>query len=318
MRQLARRLCVMQQFAAHQTTISPRIQETSLSTMEAIRIIPRPFVVRSNRVRSPGGVGRCRASEARINQPRQQEGFQMKWLLDYVDSRISTLFPRMFASLSAARTRRDLGWIHQLPHMSRGFIQALCIRVGCCGRGDVSDLRFYRDFTRHAKSEISHPPQLQDWMQAAGFSDVPGRPEFCGVPATPDTASMVLHCWEVAENSPADEQVVMLNVVLEGVAYRFFTAATEAIARVGLSLGRFWSDHGDDLAHARIGVDKIGEVEAASDQGRRLLAGADLTLGMIDLTLDSWAIGAPAVDLDLPDLPSAGRVFSARGISIDG
>ena len=228
----------------------------------------------------------------------------MKWLLEHVDSRISTLSPRMFSTLSSARTRLDLGWIHQLPHMSRGYIQALCIRVGCCGRADVADLRFYRDFTGHLKSEVGHPPKLQDWMQSAGFSDVPGRPDFCGVPATPETTRMVLHCWEVAEHAPADEQVVSLNLVLEGGGFRFFTAATKAVGDAGLPLGKFWSDHGDDLAHAQVGVDKLGEVEEGSDQGRRLLAAADRTLDLLDPMLESWADGSSGIDLDVPDFLS--------------
>ncbi len=214
----------------------------------------------------------------------------MKWLLDAVDEKIAKMAPGLFAELEVARAPfHIIGWIHQLPHMSRGFIQALCARVALCGREDEVDLRFYRAFTRHAGSEIMHPLELEDWMLGEGLSGRDGLPAFCGVPPTQATQAMVLYCWEVAEESPPDEQVVVMNVVAEGVAYRFFLSAMHALGRIGMKTGRFWRSHGDDLEHARIGVPEIGDVAQDSERGIRLWGAASVALAKIEAMLESWS-----------------------------
>ncbi len=215
----------------------------------------------------------------------------MKWLLDYVDDRIASpdFAAGMFARLEATSSREDLGWIHQLAHMSRGFIQALLARVARCGRSRPSDYLFYRAFTRHARLEMRHPMELEDWATSFGLVGGVGLPDFCGVSPTMETAQIVDLCREVADDSPPDEQVVAMNVVAEGVAYRFFAAAKRAILLLGMAGGSFWRDHDDDLEHARIGVTEVGEVDPDSDQGRHLLSVARLFLDRFHLALESWS-----------------------------
>lgn len=232
----------------------------------------------------------------------------MQWLLDDVDARIAGLAPRLFTQLEGTTSRTQIiGWIHQLPHVSRGFIQALCSRVALCGRDNSIGLAFYGPFSEHLRSEIMHPVELEEWMRRFDLVGCPGQPEFCGVPATPQTRRLILHCWDVAESSPPDEQVVAMNVVAEGVAYRFFDLATRVVERLGMKFGRFWRAHGDDLAHARIGVPAVGYVESGSDRGRRLWAVADEALTLFDAALDSWASEAVSEHPDVRAKIEEGR-----------
>lgn len=214
----------------------------------------------------------------------------MQWLINDVDARISSLAPGMFSYLELTTSRRQLGWIHQLSHMSRGFIQALLARVASCGRRSSDDYAYYRDFTRHARLEMLHPIELEDWAVKFGIVGIGDGPDpgFCQIPATPETDRLISFCRSVADSGSPDEQVVAMNIVAEGVAYRFFSAASGVVRRMGMRWGRFWRDHDDDLEHARIGVSRIGDVDADSEDGARLRAVACRALDLFHDALESW------------------------------
>lgn len=212
-----------------------------------------------------------------------------EWLLRHVEARTESIAPSLFFQLEQTAYPSDIAsWVHQLPHLSRGFIQALALRVATCGHEDPEEYAYYRPFTRHLRAEVSHPLDLEDWMRHFYFIGVHGG-EFCGVPQTAATGRLVRHCQDVADSAPADEQVVSLNAVGETVAFRFFAAARQAVARLGMDWGRFWSDHEDDEAHARMGMAEVGEVEPRSDRGVRLISAANTTLYLFDRALTSWS-----------------------------
>src|SRR5262245_16890715 len=75
----------------------------------------------------------------------------------------------MFEHLVATRHPGMLGWVHQLAHMSRDFIQALLMRAALCGRRRSSDYAFYPAFCEHARAEARHPIELEAWMRRFGL-----------------------------------------------------------------------------------------------------------------------------------------------------
>lgn len=211
----------------------------------------------------------------------------MEWLLNEVDARIARLSPDLFAHLRDARSRDDLGWVYQLAHMSRGFIQSLCLRVANCGLRHPSDcVAYYRSFTVHARAEISHPLEFEDWMRKTGF--LGSAAAFCDSSATAETRELLDYCRKVASVEPPEVQVVVMNVVAEGVAYRFFGAASAALSRLEIASGRFWRDHEGDLEHARIGVEEVGDVVQGSELGIDLQRCAERALDLFDGALASW------------------------------
>ena len=74
---------------------------------------------------------------------------------------------KMFDLLRETRSRPErpkLGWVHQLAHMSREFIQALLMRAALCGRRRPADYVFYPPFADHGRAEYRHPIELEEWV----------------------------------------------------------------------------------------------------------------------------------------------------------
>ena len=110
---------------------------------------------------------------------------------------------KMFDLLRETRSRPErpkLGWVHQLAHMSREFIQALLMRAALCGRRRPADYVFYPPFADHGRAEYRHPIELEEWMER--FALVGGdQPQFCAAPMTRQTRHLLAYLWYVAEHA---------------------------------------------------------------------------------------------------------------------
>lgn len=216
---------------------------------------------------------------------------QADWLINYVNDRIARIAEGPFFQFIAGVTDRSgLFWVHQLAHMSRGVIQALLLRASRCGRRDgrEGDVLFLEPSLRHAVEEAMHPIDLERWARVFDIAGTPGRPAFCGVAKTSQTERLLDHLWLIAEQGSGEEQVVVLNMVTEGVALAFYSAALETLRRLGMSTGRYWGAHKEaDAGHALLGADLV-HVDEGSDAGSRLLGMASVTLDLFEQMLSSW------------------------------
>ncbi len=213
------------------------------------------------------------------------------WLIDRVNERISqVVLGSFFQFLGSVRDRADLSpLIHQLAHMSREFIQALLFRAARCGRREdrAGEDAFLRPFLEHVRAECLHPPELEDWARMFEFVGGTGRPSFCGVPKTSQTERLLDHIWLIAERGTAAEQVVVMNMVAEGVALVFYRAMLGVLGGLGMNIGRYWKAHKDaDADHALLAANLI-DVEEGSELGVRLVGLASVTLDLFEQWLSS-------------------------------
>jgi Iron-containing redox enzyme len=179
-----------------------------------------------------------------------------------------------FAALSAGDLDH-LRWVHQLRHQSRRFTQALSLRSALC-----REERFLNIFAAHAVEEGRHPEQLETWMRRREMSLAP-------VPPTRETEQLTDYCTFIAQHGGPVAQVLVLNVLSEGVALDFYTAALDRFGRGKLN-GPYWHVHREvDEIHQAMGVD-LCRVE---DGLRAEYAGAiDCAADLYDNMLTSWAL----------------------------
>lgn len=227
------------------------------------------------------------------------------WLITRIDERIATIaLGPFFQYLGTVRDRSGLGWVHQLAHMSVGVIQALLLRAALYGRrGQPDDLVFWTCFLSHARAECMHPSELEAWAAFFELAGVPGQPDFCGVPRTPQTERLLDHLWLIAERGTAEEQVVVLNMVTEGLALAFYRATLTGVIRpLGMDVGRYWKVHEEaDADHALLGVDLLEIGDERSDLSQKLVGLAFVTLDLFEAALTSWvptstSVSAPILD----------------------
>lgn len=215
----------------------------------------------------------------------------MQWLLDQSEAlRAAIRQGPFFASLSDVRTPTDLGWTHQLLHQSREFTQALCLRYSLC-----QDKRYQGIFAEHAVEEADHPDQLITWMVKHGFL---ASADADLDPATPETINSLALCTRAALREPPDVQVVVLNVLSEGVALDFYTAVMPVLQRLDIQTGRYWKVHKEvDAHHLQMGLDLCGDVEPTSAQGRRYTLVLHHAASLYHQMLSSWVgVRVPMVD----------------------
>ena len=198
---------------------------------------------------------------------------------------------KMFDLLRETRSRPErpkLGWVHQLAHMSREFIQALLMRAALCGRRRPADYVFYPPFADHGRAEYRHPIELEEWMER--FALVGGdQPQFCAAPMTRQTRHLLAYLWYVAEHAEPDEQVVVMNLVAELMALAFYSEAVPCFDDLGMLWGRYWSAHREaDADHAFLGVPELRQTWVPG-RGRLLRQSAGTALGLFDEALTSWA-----------------------------
>jgi hypothetical protein len=184
-----------------------------------------------------------------------------------------------FAQLASTVDRAQLGWVNQLVHQSREFTSALCMRYSLC-----RDPRYQSVFAEHAFEETDHPDQLLEWMEWWGFGGA--SPET----ATLETVNNLAYCWRSALRDPPDEQVIALNLMSEGVALDFYTAAIPILEKLGMLTGRYWTVHKRvDSVHLRMGLDRIPPVEPDSEKGQRYRHVLWESATLYDAMLGSWA-----------------------------
>ncbi|CCD90878.1 hypothetical protein BRAO375_1250001 [Bradyrhizobium sp. ORS 375] len=185
----------------------------------------------------------------------------MKWLLDLSEQYRSQIRQGpFFCMLPRAEQPNDLQWVHQLMHQSREFTQALCLRYSLC-----RDPRYQPVFAEHALEEVDHPDQLIGWMKTHGFLE---RDEQGAIPPTIETMNTTSFCWRSALREPHDIQIIGLNLLSEGVAFDFYSAAIPVLERLKILSGRYWNVHADvDLHHLTMGLDLCEQVEPESQTG---------------------------------------------------
>lgn len=206
----------------------------------------------------------------------------MNWLLDHSERYRSLIRSgAFFRKLGRAERPSDLQWIHQLVHQSREFTQTLCLRYSLC-----HDRRYQSIFAEHAFEEADHPDQLLAWMTKHGFLDgiEPGS-----VPATQETLNLLGYCYRAAVREPHDVQVVAMNVVSEGVALDFYSAAIPLLEKLDVLSGRYWKIHREvDSEHLRLGVDRIEPCTPDSERGQNYQRVLWHSASLYHQMLSSW------------------------------
>ncbi len=234
------------------------------------------------------------------------------WLIALVDEyrariRDGAMFRQLRTTTEVrdrAELRAELDWTAQLAHQSRQFTRALSARSARC-----RDDRFHRVFADHAREEAGHPAEHEDWMRAVGLLEA--HRTFCDVPMTAETTKLVAYFWYVAEHGSPEEQVVVMNLVSEGVAFDFYTTARGALSRLGLTEAgrawRYWRIHEQvDLGHMLLGVDLIDSVSRDSPMGHQLSTAAAIAADLYDEALASWCCRWPVpASLRPPDPPAS-------------
>ncbi len=224
------------------------------------------------------------------DQLRSPMPIDLQWLIDHAQQlraqhvKKSPLFARLD---TATRRAQDLGWIHQLAHVSRRFTRALVTRYLHCA------VSFARAFAQHARDEVMHPFELSDWMIHHGY-------RLTTEPPTPATERLLAFCEEAARRGNVYEHVVILSLVSEGVALDFYTSATDALRDLGIADGRYWKQHvtGDEQ-HLRVGIAELTAFYAGEDPRRierdcgGMRSAAELTASLYRDMLDSWATLGP-------------------------
>ncbi len=214
----------------------------------------------------------------------------MDWVLsasEYYRSQIRN--GEFFRNLDHVQRVEEMEWVHQLVHQSREFTQALCLRSALC-----ADKTFQRIFSSHAVEEADHPNQLVQWMREKGFLD---GIEAGDVAATPATVDSLSYCWRAALYEGREAQVVILNVLSEGVALDFYAGVIPVLDRLGALSGRYWTVHYEvDAHHLRLGLDECTPVALESEAGRQLLGKLEHAANLYNRMLSSW-VGAKAEPL---------------------
>lgn len=217
----------------------------------------------------------------------------MEWILPHAEQYRRALRSGAIFNLFGRRDDRDTArrwtsrWAPQLLHQSREFTQALSLRYARC-----SDAAYVNDFCEHAGEEIDHPTLLTRWMQT---NDI-----WPYAVATPETIDSVAFCWRSAMCDPHDVQVIALNVLSEGVALDFYSAAIPFLEWLGLESGKYWRQHREvDAHHLRLGLDRIAPCEPQSDRGKGYLRVLSHATRLYDGMLTSWArLSLPESDLN--------------------
>lgn len=171
----------------------------------------------------------------------------------------------------------DMEWVYQLQVQCFRFIHSLHIAAYFCTDPVMKPIRMI-----HARAERWHPPQLVEWMSAAGL-DPRRRPT-----PTPETSELLDFIWDIAFKGTPVEQVLILNVVSERLALRTFTALLDHFGTDKLH-GPYWMEHKEvDEVHAAMGVNEI--TQTVVDMYRPMLE-ALLVRGirLYDRAINSWA-----------------------------
>lgn|SRR5678816_3794542 len=211
----------------------------------------------------------------------------MEWILHEaekhrVEIRSGAFFGRLRKRPDVVADLHWLGrWSPQLLCQSLGFTRSLCLRYALCSNDRLID-----PWCRHASEEIDHPAQLRSWMASWMHDEIEIALE--SQPTAP-TLDVVELCWNAATDGTLDIQIAV-NVISEGVALDFFTAAIPFLDRLRLHYGPYWSIHREiDNAHLRLGVDALEHCEPTSIRGQAILGMLRDGALAYHKMLESWA-----------------------------
>lgn len=195
---------------------------------------------------------------------------------------------------------RNLAWTHQLAWQSVEFTQTLGLQWALSNdrltRGTHAD---------HAADEARHPAQLRSWMDEQNLLvEAP----FLGVPPTDQTVVLMSFNTRVAMREQHAVRVGVLNVLGEGVALDFFTAAIDALAdadlrdtqqgispdlvprRLGPS-AKFWRIHkAVDGDHLMLGLSELHYLPQSCPRGQDVERLMRLGARLYGEALDSWFV----------------------------
>lgn len=169
----------------------------------------------------------------------------------------------------------NMRWVHQLRFQSRRFTQALSLRSA-----RSRDPRFDNIFAAHAVEEGRHPEQLEKWMKSQHI-----EPD-ASVAITTETMEVASFCTDIATWGSPTIQILILNVLSEGIALDFYRAVIDHFGTDRLA-GPYWHVHKEvDEIHLAMGVEfcqvhepRRAALEGAMDNGGELY----------DRMLRSWA-----------------------------
>lgn len=208
----------------------------------------------------------------------------MQWLFDQAEQYRARIRDGVFFARLARRDNKQAAhawlelWSRQLLHQSREFTQALCLRYSLC-----HDQSYQGIFAEHALEEAEHPDQLAGWISDVGIGNEEVR-------ATRETIDSLAYCWRSALRDPHDLQVVVLNLMSEGVALDFYSAVVPHLEWLGVHSGAYWDCHRKgDVRHMALGLDRLHRVgpDQPTGVGYRLALAHSAALHHAMLT--SWA-----------------------------
>ncbi|HLF97099.1 MAG TPA: iron-containing redox enzyme family protein [Methylococcaceae bacterium] len=192
-----------------------------------------------------------------------------------------------YEKLAVADSPRDLQWLRQMYYLSCDFTAAVALRYGHC-----HDLRFRQAFGEHAAEEVTHPQDLAAWMREFGFLAAGEEPT--SVPPTLETLAYGGYFIRSAIREPVAHQIIVLNLMVEGLAYDWFSAMNPKLAELGLTPKGYWKVHQKaDLKHQILGLDLIPPHEPDSPGGKAYARIAWEVASLARQELDAWA-GVPA------------------------
>ena len=209
----------------------------------------------------------------------------MKWLLDLgAQYRQHLLSSSFYQQLAAAEHPDDIrGWVRQLYHQSSDFTAALAMRYAVC-----RDSRYRGCFARHAAEEVDHAALLLDWMHKHEFLQPGENP--ASVAATLETQLVSAYCFRSVIRESYEHQIIVMNLISEGVSFDFFSAVIPVFQRLGLKTNRYWTVHKDvDQQHLAMGVDLIPQCEPDSAKGKEYSRIVEETATLYGRMLDSWS-----------------------------
>src|SRR5882757_8204376 len=154
----------------------------------------------------------------------------MQWLIDESEYLRAEIRADSFYQELARGDLDGFHWVYQLEHQAAGFIRALFARAA------TAALPAFYTFVAHAVEEGRHPEQLRRWRQAVGL-------DLMDIPPTVSTAVCVDYCMKVAELGLEDIQIIVLNLLSEGVSLDFFQAVIERVTAVGYPMHSYWRTH---------------------------------------------------------------------------
>lgn len=208
----------------------------------------------------------------------------MQWLLNLAEGYRNTLRDGLFyKALALASKPEDIrGWIRQLYYQSRDFSSALSLRHALC-----RDPLFHSCFAQHLMEEADHCEHLTDWMRKHAFLEPDESPT--SVPATLETLSVSAYCFRSILCESNAYQVIVMNLISEGVSYDFSSAVGLKLEALGLQPGDYWQAHKVDREHLAMGLDLIPQYEKDTPEGEMYTRIAWEMSSLYGQMLDSWS-----------------------------